>query len=62
MKDVRATRPEQYFASDIIYIKSKELTHYLSLVTDAFSRKIMGHHLSDEMGAENVVKTMQMAI
>uniref|UniRef100_UPI0026122D1F DDE-type integrase/transposase/recombinase n=1 Tax=uncultured Tenacibaculum sp. TaxID=174713 RepID=UPI0026122D1F len=32
------------------------------LVTDAFSRKIMGYHLSDDMSAENVVKALTMAI
>lgn len=62
MKDIKASYPEQYFVSDITYIKSRERTHYLSLVTDAFSRKIMGYHLSDDMSAENVVKAMQMAI
>lgn len=61
MKDVIPVRPEQYFVSDITYIKSRERTHYLSLVTDAFSRKIMGYHLSDDMSAENVVKAMKMA-
>ena len=62
MKGIKPTCPEQYFVSDITYIKSRERTHYLSLVTDAFSRKIMGYHLSDDMSAENVVKAMQMAI
>jgi len=61
MKDIKATQPEQYFVSDITYIKSRERTHYLSLVTDAFSRKIMGYHLSDDMSAENVVKALTMA-
>lgn len=61
MKDVRPTRPEQYFVSDITYIKSRERTHYLSLVTDAFSRKIMGYHLSDDMSAENVVRAIRAA-
>ncbi len=61
MKDVKPVRPEQYFVCDITYIKSRERTHYLSLVTDAFSRKIMGYHLSDDMSAENVVKAMKMA-
>lgn len=61
MKDVKAIKPEQYFVSDITYIKSRERTHYLSLVTDAFSRKIMGYHLSDDMSAENVVMAMKMA-
>jgi transposase InsO family protein len=42
-------RCEEVFVSDITYIKSRERTHYLSLVTDAFSRKIMGYHLSDDM-------------
>lgn len=38
MKEVKAVEPEQYFVSDFTYIKSREGTHYLSLVTDAFSR------------------------
>lgn len=28
----------------------------------AFSRKIMGYHLSDDMSSENVVKTLKMAV
>jgi putative transposase len=53
--------PEQFFVSDITYVKSHQRTHYLSLVTDAFSRKIMGYHLSDDMTSESVVKALQMA-
>lgn len=55
-------RVEQYFVSDITYVKSKEATHYLSLVTDAYSRKIMGYHLSEDMNSENVVKALKMAV
>ena len=58
--DIR--RSEQVFVSDITYIKSRERTHYLSLVTDAYSRKIVGHHLSDDMSAESVVKALSKAI
>lgn len=54
--------PEELFVSDITYIKTKERTHYLSLVTDAYSRKIMGYHLSDDMSAEQVVVALQMSI
>ncbi|WP_370458250.1 IS3 family transposase [Cellulophaga sp. L1A9] len=61
MKEIKVSRPEEYFVSDITYIKSRERTHYLSLVTDAYSRKIMGYHLSDDMSAENVVKAVKMA-
>lgn len=53
---------EEVFVSDITYVKSKEKTHYLSLVTDVYSRKIMGYHLSDDMSAENVVKALRMAV
>ena len=59
---MKLTRPEQAFVSDITYLKSKEKTHYLSLVTDAFSRKIMGYQLSDNMNAENVVQALSMAL
>ena len=46
MKEMKADRPEQVFVSDITYLKSRERTHYLALVTDAYSRKIMGYNLS----------------
>lgn len=57
----RPTRPEEVFVSDITYIKSAEATHYLSLVSDAYSRKIMGYILSDDMEAETVGQALQMA-
>ena len=62
LKDRKAVRPEEVLVSDITYIKSRERTHYLSLVTDAFSRKVMGYHLSDDMAAEDVVKALKMAV
>jgi putative transposase len=60
--DKQVSRPEEVFVSDITYVKSRERTHYLALVTDAYSRKIMGYHLSDDMSAENVVKALKMAV
>ena len=48
--------------SDITYVKSQQGVHYLSLVTDAYSRKIMGYELSDEMKATDVVKALEMTI
>jgi len=62
MKDLYLIRPEQAFVSDITFIKSRERTHYLSLVTDAYSRKIMGYRLSDDMSSENVASAMKMAV
>jgi len=62
MKESVPIRVEQFYVSDITYIKSRERTHYLSLITDAYSRKIVGHKLSDDMSAENVVKALNMAV
>lgn len=56
------TQAEQVFVADITYVKSLERTHYLSLVTDAFSRRIMGYHLSVDLAAENTVKALKMAV
>lgn len=61
LKELQPNRPNEVFVSDITYVKSKERTHYLSLVTDAFSRKIVGHHLSDDMSTEHVVMALKMA-
>jgi transposase InsO family protein len=62
LKHCKIERSEQVYVSDITYIKSYERTHYLSLVTDAYSRKIVGYQLSDDMSTENVVKALKMAV
>ena len=54
-------RAEQAFVSDITYVETDEGVHYLSLVTDAYSRKIMGYEVSDDMRAESVVKALRLA-
>ena len=53
---------EHVLVSDITYLESDQGVHYLSLVTDASSRKIVGHHVSKDMKAESVVKALKMAI
>lgn len=62
LKDYKPRHPEDVLVSDITYVQSNEGVHYLSLVTDAFSRKIMGYELSNEMKATDVVKALDMAI
>lgn len=53
---------EQLWVSDITYIKTKEGNSYLSLITDAVSRKIMGYHLSADLKTEGVIRALKMAI
>jgi putative transposase len=61
-KDLCVTKPEQLWVSDITYIKSKEGNMYLSLITDAFSRKIMGYHLADHLKATGPIEALKMAL
>lgn len=61
LKGVTVDRPEQVFVSDITYVESDEGVHYVSLVTDACTRKIMGYEVSREMKACDVVKALKMA-
>ena len=53
--------PEQVWVSDITYIKTQQGNMYLSLVTDAFSRKIVGYNVDDNMEAHSVSKALAMA-
>jgi transposase InsO family protein len=62
LKDKIPSKPEEVFVSDITYVESNEGVHYLSLVTDAYSRKIIGYELSNDMKTTNVVKALNMAI
>jgi len=62
IKQCTPTRPEQVFVSDITMVKTHESVCYLSLVTDAFSRKIMGYKLSEDMRSEQVVQALKMAL
>lgn len=62
LKELRPKAAETVFVSDITYVQSEQGVHYLSLVTDAYSRKIMGYELSDEMKATDVVKALDMTV
>ena len=46
VKDVKVTRPNQVWVSDITYIRTIKGFCYLALITDVHSRKIVGYDLS----------------
>lgn len=56
------TRPEQLWVSDITYIKTQHGHSYLALVTDAFSKQIMGYKLDNHMKASLCSDALKMAI
>lgn len=55
-------RPEQLWVSDMTYIRIQHQWGYLSLITDAYSRKIMGYCLRTDMSAEGCVAALKMAL
>jgi transposase InsO family protein len=61
MENRQIKSAEQAFVSDITYVETDEGVHYVSLVTDAYSRKIMGHEVSTDMRADSVVKALRRA-
>jgi Transposase and inactivated derivatives len=55
-------RPEQVWVSDITYIGGRERNCYLALVTDAYSKKIMGDDVSQSLATESSLNALNMAI
>jgi transposase InsO family protein len=62
LKEQTPSAPEQVWVSDITYVKTTEGYCYLSLITDAYSRKIVGYNVSDSLEAENTRRALQMAV
>ncbi len=52
---------EQVFVSDITYIQTDEGHAYLALITDAYSRKIMGWSIENNMKVQMVKDALEMA-
>jgi putative transposase len=60
--DLEINRPEQVWVSDITYIGKREKPCYLSLVTDAYSKQIMGYYVADNLNTESSLMALKMAV
>jgi putative transposase len=49
IKDQVPNRPEQLWVTDITYIKTDNGHNYLAIVTDAYSKQIMGYKLDNNI-------------
>ena len=54
--------PEQLWVSDITYVRTEAGFTYLSLITDAYSKKIVGHHLSQNLKAKGCLIALSKAV
>ena len=56
------SRPNQAWVADITYIATELGYRYLALVTDLYSRRIMGWDLANSLSLEGAVRAMKRAI
>lgn len=62
VKGIVPTRPNHVWVSDITYVKVDGAFMYLFLITDMYSRKIVGWSLASDMGAPHAVSALKMAL
>ena len=62
VKGVPVERPEQVWVADITYLSVGQENGYLHLVTDAYSKKIVGYKVSHNLGVSNTVQALKMAL
>lgn len=62
IKDFLTDRPNQVWVSDITYIRLRDGFCYLSLITDAYSRKIVGYCLYRDLSSKGCLKALKMAL
>lgn len=62
IRDFIPIAPNQLWVSDITYIHLPNSFAYLSLITDAYSRKIVGFYLSSDLTAQGPLQALKMAL
>jgi putative transposase len=62
IRDMIVNEPEQIWVSDITYIQVAGGFNFLSLITDAYSKQIMGYCLHPTLEAEGCLKALKMAL
>lgn len=60
--ELRICRPEQVWVSDITYIGKRDNPCYLSLITDAYSKRIMGFNVANNMNVQSSLIALKKAI
>jgi transposase InsO family protein len=63
IRNIRLSRADELWVSDITYIRlTKNKFGYLSLVTDAYSRKIVGFCMHTDLSSDGPVAALEMAL
>jgi len=59
---MQITRANQVWVSDITYVRTREGFVYVSLISDAYSRKIIGSDVSQSLSIEGSLRALQQAM
>jgi len=62
IKRLDILRPEQVWVSDITYLGNRTNPSYLALITDAYSKKIVGFNVSDSLSVSGSIAALDMAL
>lgn len=62
IKDLVVDKPNQVWVSDITYIRTYTGFCYLALITDLYSRKIVGYDMSDSLELAGCMRAFKMAL
>lgn len=62
IKEMKIERINQVYVSDITYLRTMKGFCYLSLVTDVYSRKVVGYNLSKSLSIEGALEALQNAL
>lgn len=62
LKNKLLSRSQQAYVADITYLRTQQGFVYLFLLTDAYSRKIVGWNLSNSLGIDGGLSALKMAI
>jgi transposase InsO family protein len=58
----QVTEPNQFWGGDITYVATAEGWLYLAIFLDLFTRKVVGHSMSESMEAELVINALEMGL
>ena len=62
IEGLEVLKPNKLWVSDITYIVYDKKFAYLFLITDAYSRKIIGHYLSETLEADGGIEALKMTL
>lgn len=62
LKGLDIQGPHEAWVSDLTYLRTREGFLYLALITDRYSRKVVGAHVGDTLEAVGCVKALEAAV